>query len=274
MVVTGAGSGIGRETALAFAAEGAIVVAADRDLETAQQTVALVDEHAANRGATAVFGGGAYAYAVDVADEDRVQRLASVVRAEHGVPDVVVNNAGIGYSGTFTATPQDAFEKVMDVNFWGVVYGCRAFAPMMIERGTGGQIVNLSSAAAFTPQKMLTAYATSKAAVYMFSDCLRGELVPHGIGVSTICPGIVRTNIVKTTGFAGVSAEKEAELQRKTDRFYDKRNYTPDRVAAQIVKAVKSGKSVLPVTPEARFGYVWNRIAPGGSRVAARFGLE
>lgn len=272
VVVTGGGSGIGRESALAFAAEGATVVVVDRNLETAQQTVALINELAATHsGAT---GHAAHAYEVDVADEERVQRLASKVRAEHGVPDVVVNNAGIGYSGTFTQTPPDMFAKVMDVNFWGVVYGCRAFIPLMVDRGVGGHIVNVSSAAAFTPQKLLSAYATSKVAVFMFSDCLRGELAEHGIGVSTICPGVIHTNIVSTTGFAGVSAEQEAALQRDMDRLYARRNYTPDRVARQIVKAVKSNKSVQPVTPEARLGYVLNRAVPGAMRVFARFGLD
>ena len=89
---------------------------------------------------------------------------------------------------TVESMSYEDFEWLMDINFWGVVYGCRAFTPMMIDRGTGGHVVNLSSAAAYTPQKALTAYSTSKAAVFMLSDCLRAELLPHGIGVSTICP--------------------------------------------------------------------------------------
>ncbi|MGC0366789.1 NAD(P)-dependent dehydrogenase (short-subunit alcohol dehydrogenase family) [Rhodococcus sp. 27YEA15] len=257
VVVTGAGSGIGRETALAFAAQGAVLVLCDVDLESAQDTAALID-------------GPAHSYQVDVADEEAVIRFAATVSANHGIPDIVVNNAGIGYSGTFADTPQDQFERVMNVNFWGVVHGCRAFSPMMIERGTGGHVVNLSSAAAYTPQKTLTAYSTSKAAVFMFSDCLRAELLPHGIGVSTICPGLVHTNIVKNTEFGGTTAEEQTRLQTRADNLYRRRNFTPDRVATAVVKAVRSNKAVVPVTPEAKIGRALSRLSPGAMRVGAR----
>ena len=130
VVVTGAGSGIGRETALAFAAQGAIVVVSDINLESAQDTAALINTPTQASGAEAVFGGGAHAYQVDVSDEQAVIRFAETVAAHHGVPDIVVNNAGIGFSGTFADTEQRQFERVMDINFWGVVYGCRAFTPI------------------------------------------------------------------------------------------------------------------------------------------------
>ncbi|CAG7588443.1 SDR family NAD(P)-dependent oxidoreductase [Rhodococcus opacus] len=274
VVVTGGGSGIGRETALAFASEGAVVVVADRDLESAQLTSDLINSaQMKGGGAVAIFGGGSHAYQVDVAVEDEVQRFAEKVQAEHGTPDIVVNNAGIGYSGTFTKTPQKDFERVMDVNFWGVVYGSRAFSQQMIDRGTGGHIVNLSSAAAFTPQKRLTAYATSKAAVFMLSDCLRAELVNHGIGVSAICPGLVHTNIVKATDFAGATPEEQTKMRDRADKLYRRRGFTPDRVATQIVRAVKHNKAVVPVTPEAKFGRALSRLAPGSMRLGARFDL-
>ncbi|NLE81498.1 MAG: SDR family NAD(P)-dependent oxidoreductase [Rhodococcus sp.] len=271
VVVTGAGSGIGRETALAFASEGAILVVSDINLDTAQETAELINNPSSVRGSEAVFGGGAHAYQLDVSDEDAVKKFAETVRTRHGVADVVVNNAGIGYSGTFTKTTREAFERVMNINFWGVVNGCRYFSEQMIERGTGGHIVNLSSVVAYTPQKELTAYATSKAAVYMVSDCLRGELVPHGIGVSTICPGIIATNIIKNTGFAGVDADEERKQQDKVDSFYRRRNFGPDKVASQIVKAVKSNKPVVPVSPEAKFSQTMSRLSPGFLRFVARF---
>ncbi|MFZ2176400.1 MAG: SDR family NAD(P)-dependent oxidoreductase [Rhodococcus sp. (in: high G+C Gram-positive bacteria)] len=274
VVVTGGGSGIGRETALAFAAQGAIVAVGDLNLESAHETADLINSsHMKGGGAVAIFGGGAHAYPVNVAVEKEVQRFAEQVRSHLGTPDIVVNNAGIGYSGTFTKTPQEDFERVMDVNFWGVVYGCRTFSRQMIERGRGGHIVNISSAAAFTPQKNLTAYATSKAAVFMLSDCLRAELVSHGIGVSAICPGIVHTNIINATQFAGSTPEEQAERQRKTDNLYSKRGFAPDRVATQIVKAVRSNKAVVPVTPEAKVWRALSRLTPGTMRLGARLDL-
>ena len=98
----------------------------------------------------------------------------------------------------------------MDINFYGVVNGCRAFRAKMVERGSGGHIMNLTSMAAYSPLQSFSAYSTSKAAVFMFSDCLRAELARTGIGVSTICPGIVHTNIVANTQFSGGNRSRQA----------------------------------------------------------------
>ena len=171
----------------------------------------------------------------------------------------------------FLETPSKSFTRVMGINFYGVVNGCRAFGAKMVVRGSGGHIVNLSSMAAYSPLQSFSAYSTSKAAVFMFSDCLRAELAKSGIGVSTICPGIVHTNIVANTEFAGVTAGTEAEKQQKFDRLYEKRHYTPDKVAERIVAAVAKKKSIVPVTPEAHLAYHARRLAPGISRwLAAR----
>jgi NAD(P)-dependent dehydrogenase (short-subunit alcohol dehydrogenase family)/pimeloyl-ACP methyl ester carboxylesterase len=263
VVITGFGSGIGRETALAFARHGADVVGCDVDLGAAKETAAMVQ----------ALGRSSAAYQVDVADEGQMAEFAREVIAEHGVPDVLVNNAGIGHAGAFLATSAADFRHVLDVNLYGVVHGCRAFAPAMAERGTGGHIVNVSSLSAFAPHRAMSAYSTSKAGVFAFSDCLRAELHDTGVGVSTICPGVVHTNIVATTRFSGVSAEEEAAQQQRFDRLYRRRNYTPDKVAAHIVRAVRDNRAVVPVTPEAVQGYYLARLLPAASRRLARVDL-
>ncbi len=261
LVITGGGSGIGRETALAFARRGAEVVLSDVNLDAARHTAAMIGE----------AGGTAHAYQLDVADEAAMHAHADEVAERHGVPDILINNAGIGQAGVFLATPSESFRRVMDINFFGVVNGCRAFGAKMVERGSGGHIVNLASMAAYLPQQSFTAYSTSKAAVFMFSDCLRAELAVSGIGVSTICPGIVHTNIVANTQFSGVGAQAEAARQQKFDRLYEKRHYTPDRVAERIVAAVVKNKSIVPVTPEAHVAYHARRFVPAlGRWLAAR----
>lgn len=261
LVITGGGSGIGRETALAFARRGAEVVLSDINVGAAKQTAAMIDE----------AGGTAHAYQLDVADEAAVQAHAEEVAEKHGVPDILINNAGIGQAGPFLETPSESFKRVMDINFYGVVNGCRAFGAKMAERGSGGHIVNLASMAAYSPLQSFTAYSTSKSAVFMFSDCLRAELAHLGIGVSTICPGIVHTNIIAKTQFSGVSASTETDKQHKFDRLYEKRNYTPDKVADRIVAAVTKKKSIVPVTPEAHVAYHARRFVPGlGRWLAAR----
>ncbi|WP_279581566.1 SDR family NAD(P)-dependent oxidoreductase [Fodinicola feengrottensis] len=241
---------------------GAKVVVGDIDLEAAERTALLAG----------LVGPPAHAYEVNVADEKAVQEWATEVAATHGVPDVLVNNAGIGHSGTFLQTTTAEWQRVLDVNLWGVIYGCQAFGALMADRGEGGHIVNVSSAAAYLPSKILAAYATSKAAVFMLSDCLRAELVTHGIGVSAICPGVVNTNITKTSTFSGVSAADQDKQRERVSRAYARRNFGPEGVAKEIVRAVWHGRAVVPVTPEAKVARLLSRLSPAILRRAARLG--
>ncbi|MFJ2162216.1 SDR family oxidoreductase [Streptomyces sp. NPDC087856] len=261
VLVTGAGSGIGRATAFAFAESGARVVAVDRDAESAARTAEL---------ARLIGAPEAWAETVDVSDEQAMEKLAEKVAAEYGVVDVLVNNAGIGLSGSFFDTTPEDWKKVLDVNLWGVIHGCRLFGKQMADRGQGGHIVNTASAAAFQPSKALPAYSTSKAAVLMLSECLRAELSGQGIGVSAICPGLVNTNITSTAHFAGVDADEEKRRQKKSARLYGMRNYPPEKVADAIVRAVVRNEAVVPVTPEARGAHLMSRFAPRALRAMAR----
>ncbi|MFE3941574.1 SDR family oxidoreductase [Streptomyces sp. NPDC059118] len=261
VLVTGAAGGIGRATAFAFAEAGARVVAVDRDAEGAARTA----EMARLIGAPAAWG-----EAVDVSDEQAMEKLAEKVATEYGIVDVLVNNAGIGLSGSFLDTTSEDWKNVLDVNLWGVIHGCRIFGRQMAERGQGGHIVNTASAAAYQPSRALPAYSTSKAAVLMLSECLRAELAERSIGVSAICPGIINTNITATTHFAGADAAEEKRLRKRTSRLYGLRNYPPERVADAILKAVVRNQAVVPVTPEARGARILSRFSPGALRGIAR----
>lgn len=261
VLVTGAAGGIGRATAFAFAEAGARVVAVDRDADGAARTAEL---------ARLIGAPAAWAETVDVSDEQAMEKLAEKVAAEYGIVDVLVNNAGIGLSGSFLETTTEDWRHVLDVNLWGVIHGCRLFGKQMAERGQGGHIVNTASAAAYQPSRALPAYSTSKAAVLMLSECLRAEFAEKSIGVSAVCPGIVNTNITATTHFAGTDAAQEQRLRKRTSKLYGVRNYPPEKVAEAILRAVVRNQAVVPVTPESHAARFLSRLSPGTLRGIAR----
>lgn len=257
-LVTGAGSGIGRSTALAFGARGAEVVCVDIDADAAAATAKELGECG-------------HAYRLDVADASATEALAEQVLVAHGVPDIVMANAGIGMHGSFLDTSVEDWRRVLDVNLWGVIHTLRAFLPPLVDRQEGGHVVVTASAAGFLVTPSLSAYSTTKAGVLMLAQCLAGELAGKGIGVSAICPGVVHTNITSTTRFAGTEPAQERVAQARASEMYRRRGFGPDKVAAAVVAAVQEDRLVVPVTPEARLGLVGSRFAPGPTRALGRW---
>jgi NAD(P)-dependent dehydrogenase (short-subunit alcohol dehydrogenase family)/pimeloyl-ACP methyl ester carboxylesterase len=264
VVVTGGARGIGRSTALEFARRGADVLIADVNDVAAKETLDELRE----------LGVRAWAARLDVADGDEWADFAATVRAEHGVPDVLVNNAGIGMGGPFLGTSQDDWERILDVNVWSVIHGCRLFAEQMVERGAGGHIVNVASAAAYSPSMIYPAYATTKAAVLMLSECLRAELEREGVGVTAVCPGFIDTDISRTTVHVGVDEATARQQRQHQIAAYSRRGYSPDKVATRIVHAVAGNKPIAVITPEARLLRAISRFTPALGRRVAKLDLN
>lgn len=264
VVITGAGSGIGRETAFSFAERGADIVACDVNGQAAEHTAGLCR----------LLNAQAWARTVDVAEVDQLESLVAWVSQELGAPDVVVNNAGIGMAGPALDTDASDWERILRINLGGVIHGSRLFAAQMIAAHKRGHIVNVSSGLAFLPNRSTPAYATTKAAVRMFSDCLRLELASSGIGVSVIYPGLVNTGIVNRTRFVGREGDEERGRQHRAQRLYRLRNLSPKAVADAIVAAVQSNKAEALVGAEVH-GIQWlSRYLPSLSRQLARLDVS
>lgn len=261
-LVTGAGSGIGKETALALARAGAKLLVCDMNLETAQQTA---DEVNAISECLRVDK-------VDVSDRDGMRAYAESVHADIPAVDILINNAGVGLAGEFLATSLEDWDWIIGINLMGVVHGCHFFVPKMVERGQGGHVCNVSSLLGYWVAPEVIGYATAKHGVLGLTECLRQEMRPHGIGVSTICPGIINTNIINTSRIVG--KDNSEDMRAKVNTSYNKRNYGPDKVAEGIVKAIRSNRGITPVSPESWLMYYVNRLCVPLSRYIARSTTE
>lgn len=245
-LVTGAGSGIGRDVARILATHGARVLAVDLDGDAAEKAAAMCGE----------IGPGSHGLACDVGDPGAVAALAERVHGTWAPLDLLVNNAGVGLSGRLGEMTVEDWQWIRRVNLDGVVHGCLAFGPAMVERGHG-HVVNMSSALAYTPRATEVAYATTKAGVLTFSQGLRADWRPRGVGVSAVCPGVVNTPIIDATRFVG---ERSATRDRMVKVF--RRGHPPELVAREVLRAVREDRVAVFPGAEARLGWWAHRLLP------------
>lgn len=248
ILITGAASGIGRASAITFAREGAHIIASDLQLEALRS---LQEEiHA--------LGVQCHIYRVDVSSEAAMRAFCEQVIAELGAPDVLYNNAGIVHLGKFLDSDLAHWQRVINVNLMGVVYGCHLFIPHMLAAGGARQVINVSSTASFAPAPSMAAYAASKAAVAGLSDVLRLELAGSEIVVIDVCPGVINTAI--STSSATSPGMTSAQLQR-LQNYYAREGCSPDVVANDVLQAVKTGKTLVLSGPYARLTFHLKRIS-------------
>jgi NAD(P)-dependent dehydrogenase (short-subunit alcohol dehydrogenase family) len=260
-LITGAGSGIGRATALALADAGVKLIVCD----LAEVGLGEVTELLQARGRLLM------SQRVDVADRAGMQAFADAVHKKVAAVDILINNAGVGLGGGLLEISLKDWDWVMSINLGGVMHGCHFFIPKMVERGQGGHVVNVSSLLGYICDHKFFAYCAAKFGVIGLSEALIGELRPHGIGVSVICPGMINTPIVKTGRF-GSESKRDVEKQRShAIETWRKRGYPPEKVASAILAAIRHNRAFVPVAPEAWLSYFLKRVSPGLTRSLGRF---
>ena len=240
VLITGASSGIGRAAVKAFVDEGAVVLAVARSKDR-------LDALATELGGPARVA----AFVADVAQGPAMEALAREILATHGVPDVVIANAGIGMDARFAVTSDDAWRTLFEVNVFGVVRTIRPFLPGMISRGSG-RILILSSAVGKRGVPNYSAYSASKFALHGMADALRPELHGTGVSVGIVCPSSTSTEFDGRKLREGPQQPK-VRVQR----------HSPESVSRALVRMARSTRREIVLSPEAKLMNLMNRVAPG-----------
>ncbi|MDX1451623.1 MAG: SDR family NAD(P)-dependent oxidoreductase [Oleiphilaceae bacterium] len=254
--ITGAGSGIGRALALNLAQQGCHLALSDVNKNGLTETV----NEARGYGVEVSYR------VLDVAKREDVYAWADEVVAEHGKVNLIFNNAGVALSGTVDALSIEDYEWIMDINFWGVIYGTKAFLPHLEAAGEG-HIVNISSVFGLTSQPLMSGYNASKFAVRGFTESLRQDLELTGSRVSCTCvhPGGIKTNIARDARVSdSVAAVTGASIDSTLAEFEKMFIHTPDSAAKVILNAVKKNKRRVLIGADARIFDGLARVLPTG----------
>jgi len=242
VLITGAGSGLGRALANRYAAAGYAVACADIVPERAEETVALLP------------GGGHFALAVDVGDDASVEALRDALLARWDTLDVVVNNAGVASGGGLLDSSMEEWRWMLEINLLGVLRGCRAFVPQFL-RQRRGQVINIASFAGLAGAPNIMSYGVAKAGVVALSEQLRAELHPHGIGVSVVCPSFFQTRLCEN--FRG-----DPRIKDVAAKMMQSARESADDIAAAVFDAAARGTFLILPTRAERMRWRLKRWFP------------
>jgi len=246
-VITGSGSGIGQATAIALAKEGCDLALADINQAGMEVTA----------GEVKTFGVNLSQHTINVASKKEMMRFAEEVMKRHGHVHIIVNNAGVSVFGDFIEQSIEDIEWVLGINLWGVIYGCKFFLPYL-EMEKEGHIVNVSSSSGILPTPKMSTYTASKFAVRGLSESIRSELARYNIGVTSVHPGMIKTNIPYATKFR----EEDRKKQEVGAAMFSRFGHSSDKVADKIVKAIKNNSQRILIGPEAYLMDIMKRLFP------------
>ena len=249
VVVTGAGSGIGRALAQQLASHGAQLALADVNNAALEETRGLLP------------GANVKAYMLDVADAAAVKAFAQKVEVDFGRVSVLINNAGVALYGTFSDLSLEEFDWLFRINFWGVVHGCKFFLPLL-RREPEAHIVNLSSVFGLIAPPEQTAYSASKFAVRGFTQALSRELDGTRISLTCVHPGGVRTRIAENARAAAAVAPKPQAWAERKERFSKLARTSPEKAAQEIVQGILKNKARVLIGTDAYQFDILQRLFP------------
>jgi short-subunit dehydrogenase len=256
-VITGAANGLGRSLAKELASRKCHLALVDIDfaaLSNAKQELArpgiVVTHHIA-----------------DVGSQQDLERVAAEIGNAHGTAHLLINNAAVSASASFPNTSAMEFERIMRVNFFGMVHGCRVFLPFL-QQHAEGQILNVSSCFAWLGYPRKTAYASSKGALRAFSESLRWEVAKHGVGVTVLYPGPLNTSLV------GSGISDSEERRKLEERFLLTRGLSPDHVARLALNRLRANPNRIVIGLDYRLLDLLVRLSPRLADQAMRFGSE
>ncbi len=249
-VITGAASGIGRALAVRFADEKIAGIAiCDVNEQGLNETAEMVEK----------LGIAVSAHIVDTSKLDQIEQLKTEVLAKHGRATHLINNAGVGLMGTFEQISLEDFEWLMGINFWGVIYGCKVFLPVLKQQESA-HIVNISSVFGLVAPPEQTAYCSSKFAVRGFTESLRHELEETNVCVSSVHPGGIKTNIARNSRIGENTPE---DYKAQGVKFFDKVAQTsPEQAAETIVKGIKAKNPRILIGKDAHAINYISRLFP------------
>ncbi|MFQ6616225.1 MAG: SDR family NAD(P)-dependent oxidoreductase [Fidelibacterota bacterium] len=248
-VVTGAGSGIGRALSLALAREGCTLAICDVDVAKLSQTEKAI----------AASGVDVSSHQVDVSDKTAMEQFAEDVMETHHHIHVLVNNAGIAMSATVEEMTLQDFRRIMEINFWGVVYGTKVFLPHLKKEGEA-HVVNMSSLFGLVAPPHQSAYSATKFAIRGFTESLNHELRNTSVGVSCVHPGFIKTDIAKSGKFiSGLGVASRSDF---IDQFDAMAKITPAQAAHSILDGIKKNKTRILIGWDTRFYDLLQRLLP------------
>jgi NAD(P)-dependent dehydrogenase (short-subunit alcohol dehydrogenase family) len=245
-VVTGAGSGLGRELCLKLAQRKFRILLADVNTAGARETLALVKQ----------AGGDGEVYECDVTKKEVVEQMARYAFDKFKRVDLLINNAGVTSAGFTGDIPIEDWQWCINIDTWGMIYGCHYFIPLMKAQGGGGHIVNVASEAGLVCLPEMGPYNVAKAAVVALSETIKTELAPHNIGVSVVCPSFFQTNLLKSMRY---QTDFQRELAQTT---FDHGHLSAADIAKCVMKAMDKNKLYVIPGFNAKLFWFNKRMAP------------